>query len=230
MPRITFLAASLALVSAIAVFAQTKPSIGSVELTDAAGDVGTIQTSSNQTYPGFDVVKLQVVSDGKRITVAATLNAAPADFASDVLELYFDVDNSKETGAALLNPEVGGFEFRGQLDACVAFSDASETCAGGSAKPAAKPERRYAIVGLDRFKGASEIDGRQQVVDAQGFAPIKALQTPIVGAVVQASLDYDALKVSPGRTIRLVVRESSAGTSPTGALQGFFPDVLLTLK
>ncbi len=112
--------------------------MGSVELTDAAGDVGPIQTS-NKTYPGFDVVKLSIVSDGKRITVAATLKSPPADFASDAVELYFDIDNSKKTGAALLSPEIGG------------------------------------------------------------FAPAKAPQTPIVGAVVQASLDYDALKVASGK-------------------------------
>ncbi len=142
-------------------------------LTDAAGDVGPIQTS-NKTYPGFDVVKLSIVSDGKRITVAATLKSPPADFASDVVELYFDIDNSKKTGAALLNPEIGGFEFKGQLDACTAFGDSSETRAGGSASAAAKPGRRYSIERLDRFKGASVSDGRQEVVDALGFAPAKA--------------------------------------------------------
>jgi hypothetical protein len=76
-----------------------------------------------------------------------------------------------------------------------------------------------------------ETAGREQLVDSAGFfGTMKAPQTPIVGAVVQASLAYDALKVTSGRTIRIVVRESSAHPTPTGTPQGFFPEVLLTLK
>lgn len=36
--------------------------------------------------------------------------------------------------------------------------------------------------------------------------------------------------VTPRQTIRIVARESSTGTSPTGELLGFFPAVLLPLK
>jgi hypothetical protein len=233
MRRIPLLTACLALTSMIAVFAQTRPSMGSVEFTDAAGDVGLIHIldgGTEKTFPGFDVVTLSIASDGKQITIATTLKSPPAEVASDVVVLYFDLDNSKTTGAALLGSDLGGFEFRGQLPACVELSNSMNSCAGGIATATAKLVRRYAIVSLDRFKGASSTDGVDQVVDSGGFFAMKAPQTPIVGSVVQASLAYDALKVTSGRTIRLVARESSAGASPTGALQGFFPEVLLTLK
>lgn len=234
MHRIPLLTACLTLAAMIAVVAQTKPSMGSVEFTDGAGDVGpilTVGSAGEKTFPGFDVVKLSIVSDGKQITVAATLASPPADVASSAVELYFDVDNVKKTGAALDYTEFGGFEFRASLDACVTLSDSVNSCAGASATPSAKLVRRYAVVSLDRFKGSKETDGREQVVDSAGFfTTIKAPQTPIVGAVVQAALAYDALKVASGRTIRVVIRESSAHPTPTGTPQGFFPEVLLTLK
>lgn len=238
MRRIPFLTACLTFGAMIAAFAQTKPSMGSVEFTDAAGDVGPIRTmttgpsgTTEKTFPGFDVVKLSIMSDGKQITVATTLKSPPAEVASSVVELYFDLDNSKTTGAALDYTPFSGFEFRGSLDACVTLSDSVNSCAGASATPSAKLVRRYAIVSLDRFKGAKESSGREQVVDSAGFfGTMKAPPTPVVGAVVQAALAYDALKVVSGRTIRLVVREGSAHPTPTGTPQGFFPDVLLTLK
>ena len=52
---------------------------------------------------------------------------------------------------------------------------------------------------------------------------------PVSGAVVQATLDYVAMGVKPGQTIRLVVREYCAGKVKS-VPQGFFPDVVLTLK
>ena len=50
---------------------------------------------------------------------------------------------------------------------------------------------------------------------------------PIVGALVEAALDYADLNVKPGQTIRLVVKESSSDSAPDG---GWFPDIILTLK
>ncbi len=47
--------------------------------------------STEKTFPGFDIVKLKIVSDGKQITVVTTLKSPPAEVASDVVELYFDL-------------------------------------------------------------------------------------------------------------------------------------------
>lgn len=228
---VQFLSLGLALAS-ISSSEQTKPTMGSVDLTDAAGDVALIHTSdgaTEKTFPGFDIVKLQIVSDGKQITVVATLKSPPAEVASDAVQLYFDLDNSKKTGATLLGSDLGGFEFIAQLRACVVLSNSMESCAGASATPSAKLVRRYATLTLDRFKGASSTDGVAEVAGGF-FAPMKAPQVPLVGSVVQAPLAYEALKVASGQTIRLVARESAAAASPTGGLQGFFPEVLLTLK
>jgi hypothetical protein len=234
MRRIPLVTASLTLASMIAVFAQTKPSMGSVEFSDVAGDVGPIRTvsgSTEKTFPGFDVVTLSIVSDGKQITFATTLKSPPAEVATRVVEIYVDVDNSTKTGAALDYTPFSGFEFRGLLDACLELSNSTRSCAGASATPTDKLVRRWAVVSLDRFKGAKESDGVEQVVDAAGFfTALKPTPTPILGSVVQAALAYDALKVASGRTIRLVVREGSTHPTPTGTPQGFFPEVLLTLK
>ena len=65
--------------------AETKKALkasGSIELTDPAGDVSAIHSSSGMDYPGNDVVKLSVKSDGKQIAVAATLKNPPGAFAS----------------------------------------------------------------------------------------------------------------------------------------------------
>ena len=172
---------------------------------------------------------MSIASDGKQITVATTLKSPPAEVAASVVELYFDLDNSKKTGATLLGSDLGGFEWIGELRACVVLSDSRESCAGASATATAKLVRRYATLTLDRFKGASSTDGIAEVVGGF-FAPMKAPQAPFEGPVVQATLAYEGLKVASGRTIRILARESSAGASSTGELQGFFPEVLLTLK
>ncbi len=219
----------LLMVTALA--AQSQKAAGSVSLTDPAGDVNPIETSNNRTFPGFDVVKLDVVSDGKEISFAATLKDPPGDFATDVLELYFDTDNLVKTGIVLINPPVGGFEFKGDLRACATYSDSSRTCAGGAMTAAAKVSTRYASAFLFRYKGPTDVDGRIILVDSNAFPPAtEAPQVPIKGTLVQASLLYTSLGVKPGQTIRLVVRESCTYPTRTGMMQGFFPEILLTLK
>src|SRR5439155_11613406 len=81
----------------------------SIELPDAVGDVSPIHTTGKD-YPGLDVVKLSIRSDGSRITVAAMLHEPPGDFASDVVRLYFDTDSNPSTGAQFSFPKIGGFE------------------------------------------------------------------------------------------------------------------------
>lgn len=220
----------VAAVLGVSTLVAQAPSPGRLEFTDPAGDVVPIEVSDGSKYPGFDVVKLVVESGGGHLTVTATLKSPPGPFASDVVELYLDTDNSTKTGATLANPELPGFEYRAQLDACVKFSDSSSTCAGGSATSAAKATAHYAIVRLDRFKGPKEFAGFDPIVDGLGFAPGGAApQTDTTGAVVKATLDYGAVKVKAGRTIRVLARESAAGTSH-GAVQGFFPEARLTLQ
>src|SRR5580765_227251 len=91
------LAAVLALIFALPVasplFAEDAPlpvkkAVGSIELTDPAGDVEPIHSSGDKDYPGYDVVKLALASDGKALAVSATLHDPPGLFASDVLELF----------------------------------------------------------------------------------------------------------------------------------------------
>jgi len=196
---------------------------GRIELDDPAGDVEPIHGSSGD-YPGLDVVHLVIASDGKQIAFAATLKDPPGSFASEVLTIYFDTDDKPETGMQMTFPALGGFEYKADLDACADYSDKSSACVGGSSK--AKPTRHWAGVDLERFKGKGEYD-KDSVVDSMGFPGRKAsAQVPIPGKVVEGAIDYADLKVKPGQTIRILVREVSAG----GNLSSYFPEIHLTLK
>src|SRR5262245_46885276 len=125
-----------------------KKATGSIEFTDPIGDIEPLHSSGDKDYPGFDVVKLTLASDGKTLAISATLHDAPGPFASDVLELLFDTDHQTGTGAQMTFPEIGGFEYRAQLDACIAFSDKSEACVGGTSDAKVKPTAHYAAIDL----------------------------------------------------------------------------------
>jgi hypothetical protein len=221
-----WLAAGAAMLIALSAgAAETKKSTplkaaGSIELTDPAGDVSPIHTSDDVDYPGFDVVKLSVKSDGKQIVVMATLKNPPGPFASNVVELYLDTDNNAKSGTALSFPPIDGIEYLAELSACVDYEGGSSACAGGSKT---KPKSHWAAINLSRYKG-KPFD-KDTVVDSMGFGGSKASpKAPITGNVVQGSVDYSDLKVKPGQTIRLVIKESD------GHDVGLFPEVLLTLK
>ena len=185
--------------SVISLAAQARRATGSIELTDPAGDVVPVEIFNDSvasTQPGLDIIKLSITSDGKQISFAATLAKAPG-VGSGFLELYFDTDRSAKTGVTLLNPEIGGFDLGGKLDACAAYDDSSSSCIGGPMKDKAQVTRRYAMLSLNRYKGKNETDGVERIVEWMGFAPtIRAPEVPIVGTVVQASLDYTSLKVT----------------------------------
>jgi len=202
---------------------EVKKASGKIELTDPAGDVQPIHGSSGD-YPGLDVVGLAIASDGKQITFTATLKDPPGSFASDLLGIYIDTDNQAATGMEMTFPELAGFEYKAELQACADYSDKSSACVGGSTK--AKPTKHWAAIQLDRFKGKGQYD-KETVVDSMGFPGSKAsAQLPITGKVVQGSIDYADLKVKPGQTIRIVVNESGGG----GNLDSYFPEILLKLQ
>jgi hypothetical protein len=208
-----------------------------VELTDPAGDVGQIMTSDGN-FPGLDVVKMAIRSDGKQITFVAMLKEPPGNAASDALRIYIDTDRDPKTGAGLKSPKVGGFEYRADLLACFEFSRPDgargSSCAGGlDAKAKEKITGRFAMASLHKYTGPGEYDADSLVnlsaFPAMGGKPAAraAPRVPLSGSVVQAALDYTDLGVKPGQTIRLVVKESSSDKPPDG---GLFPEILLTLK
>src|SRR5690349_11758567 len=69
----------------------------SIELPDAAGDVSPIH-STDGDYPGLDVIKLSIKTDGKQLVISTTLKDPPGDFASQVVRVYFDTDKNAATG------------------------------------------------------------------------------------------------------------------------------------
>jgi hypothetical protein len=216
-----WLAACTVALIAMSASGETKKAMGSIELTDPAGDVSPIGTSDGVNYPGFDVVKLSVKSDGKQIAFVATLKDPPGPFASRVIELYFDVDNNAKSGTSLSFPPADGFEYTAELSACVDYADGSSACAGGSK---AKPKSHWAAINLSRYKGKMEFD-KDTVVDSMGFMGAKpSAKAPITANIVRGSIDYGDLKVKPGQTIRLLIKESHDKDT------GLFPEVLLTLK
>lgn len=219
---VTMFAAALAL--ACSAHAEVKKAKGSIELSDPTGDVQPI-TTSNGSYPGFDVTKLAIASDGKQIKINATLKDPPGDFASAVLYLYFDTDNDPGSGITLMFFKTkSGFDYKAELDACIKFDNGMRACTGGSGN--AKPVERFAAVNLIRFKGKSEND-KEHVLSALGFPGRKPSQKiPITGKVIQGVIDYQDLKVKPGQTIRILVREACGPSKPSS----LFSEILLTLN
>jgi len=203
-----------------------RKAVGSIEFTDPVGDIEPIH-GSDRDYPGFDVVKMALASDGKALSISATLHDAPGLFASEVLELFFDTDDKAGTGAEMIFPKIGGFEYKAQLDACIDFSDKSSACIGGTSDAKAKATVHYAALDLSHFTGKGPYY-KEDVVDALGFPGRKpSAKTPIgPDLVVRGTIDYADLKVKPGQTIRILVREGSSKTD----LSGYFPEILLTLK
>lgn len=216
----------IACFAAAAAAQEAKPvkGTGAVELKDAAGDMGTISTSDGEE-PSLDVVLLAIKSDGKRITFSATLKDAPGRFATAPVTAYIDADNNAATGAKLGFEGPTGFEYKAELSMCVKYSDGGEACSGAAGN---KPSARYGAVDLAKFKGKSNFDEKETVVDAMGFPGSKAaVKAPMTGMVVEASFEYADIKVKSGQTIRIVAQET--GGSPTDG-DGYFPVVLLTLK
>ncbi|MEO8071377.1 MAG: hypothetical protein ABI652_08235 [Acidobacteriota bacterium] len=213
--------------------ARVTAADGRVELTDPAGDVAQIiyrqsvgsGPEREVPYPGFDVVKLAVTSDGKALTFAATLTAAPAQAAYEVIEFHVDADNNAKTGVTHPDaPALTGLEYYGTLEACLEHPMFGTTCAGTDANPSG----HSAIVTLEKY--GKEWMFKDTLIDLPAAGAVKEpRKTPIAGPVVQAGVDYAALGVKSGQTIRLVVREY--GTPKVrNAAQGFFPEIVLTLK
>jgi hypothetical protein len=213
--------------------ARVTSTDGRVELTDPSGDVQPIVYlqsvgSGPQTeikFPGFDVVKLVVSSDGKAITFAATLTAPPARAAHEVIEFHVDTDNNPKTGVTYPGSKpITGVEYYGTLDACIEHPSFGTTCAttaDGQANFAA-------IVTLEKY--GKEWMFKDRLFDIPAAGTVKEpRKTPVKGPVVEASVDYASMGLKSGQTIRLVAREYSAGKIKE-VEQGFLPEIVLTLK
>jgi hypothetical protein len=196
---------------------RTQKALHAVEWTDPAGDVTRGNTSSG-TRPGFDIVKLGIVSDGTTITVNATLKGPMSgDWGSDVVTLYIDTDNNPATGYKTFWSNIPGFELKASLLACVDYADGAQACVGSMKGAKVKGYHAVATVGkmIDTSGNTDDIVGT-----------FKAVGVPIQGAVVSAKLTYKDLGVKPGQTIRLVARETDGPSDATAD----FPVVRLTLK
>jgi fructose-specific component phosphotransferase system IIB-like protein len=204
----------------------------SVELLDPAGDVKPIVyresvgngPERDVPYPGFDVVKLGIASDGRVLTFTATLSAAPARASYEVLEFYIDADNNARTGISQPSDKrLTGLEYYGTLEDCLVHPTFGTTCAGAEANPMP----HTAMVSIERY--GREWMNKETLLTFPAPTPDKqAAMTPVKGAVVQATLPYSAIGARPGQTIKLFVREACAGAMM--GPDGFFPPIVLTLK
>lgn len=205
---------------------------GSIELTDPAGDVQPIVylesvgdgPEKEVKFPGFDVLKLVVASDGKTLSFAATLKAPPSRAAYEVLEFFVDADNNAKTGITLpFDPRLAGLEYYGTLEDCLEHPSFGTMCAGSEAQPVA----HSAIVTLEKY--GNEWMNKDALISLPAYGTIQeAKKVAVSGALVQASVPYTALGVKPGQTLRLKIREACAGK--LGGPDGFFPDIVLTLR
>jgi hypothetical protein len=217
-----------------ATLAPARIATGSVDLTDPAGDVQPIvylQSVGNgptteAKYPAFDVTKLSIASDGKTLSFAATLAAPPAQAASDVIEFYIDADNNLKTGVTIpFEPrQLSGLEFYGALKVCLERDLFGTTCTGADKQPLG----HSAIATIEKY--GKEWMFKDTLVGWPAAGTVKKpVVSPIKGAVIQAGADYGVLGVKSGQTIRLVVREACAG-KVNNVTQGYFPEIVLTLK
>jgi len=203
----------------------------SIELTDAAGDVKA-RDIMGTSYAALDVVKLSLASDGARLTVTATLKDAPGAYASDPVGIMIDADNNAKTGWVTSEDEEGadpaessnGFDYMAKLSACVDYDNNSSSCGGASGK---KATGHWAAVNLQRLSMAGGEMKQDTIVDSMGMGGPASKRAPITGTVVSGAFDYADLKVKPGQTIRLQIREEGGEVEEDDAL---FPVVLLTLK
>jgi hypothetical protein len=221
---ITLAVLTAALALAISASAEIKKAKGGIELKDATGDVNPINTSGG-TYPGLDVEKVKINSDGKTLTFSVTLKDPPGNFASSVIEVFFDTDNNPKTGAAsMFYKDKTGFNYKGHVDSCIKFDNGMTACTGGSSK--AKPVERFSAMGLYELTGKNDAQ-KKEVVSAMGFpGKKKGKKIPVKGKVITGVLDYEDLKVKPGQTIRILMRESCGPIKATS----LFPEVALTLN
>ena len=206
---------------------------GRVELADPAGDVQPIiyresvgtGPEKEVPYPGFDVVKLAVGSDGKALTFSATLTAPPHRAAYEVIEFYVDTDNNRKTGVT--HPDaaaLAGVEFYGTLEVCLEHQTFGTMCAGTEPKPSVFS----AVVTLEKF--GKDWMFKNDLISWPASGTVKPpVKTPVKGPVVESTVDYASMGLKPGQTIRLIMREYCVAKIKNVA-QGFFPDVILTLK
>lgn len=187
-----------------------------VKLADPAGDVHPITSSSDEEYPGLDVVELALSSDGADLIVTATLKEKLDRFASTALELLIDTDDDVDTGGKPILLEVGGFERQVELNSCLEYTNGNSACIGGFD---AEVKKHYAVATVQRYTGEGYTTER--VVGSFDARPF-----PSDGKVVSAKVKYGDLGVKPGQTVRIVAREGSAGSGP----EAYFPDVLLKLR
>ncbi len=197
--------------------AKGEKAMHAVEWTRPAGNVRPHNTSDG-AVPGFDVVKLALSSDGAKLTMTATLKGPMSgDFASDVVQVYFDTDNNPKTGAETFWSKKPGFELLAKLMACIQYENGGSACSGGLT--GAKVKGYYAVATLGRFK--ADPSNPEMVID-----PFHAPAVPSHGAVLSASLGYKDLGVKSGQAIRIVARPSDGPFDATAD----FPEVVLTLK
>ena len=128
-------------------------------------------------YPGFDVVKLVVSSDGKAITFAATLTAPPANAAHEVIEFHIDADNNPKTGVT--HPDsrlLTGVEFYGTLEACLESASFGTSCAGTDERPIG----HTGVVTLEKY--GRDWPFKDALIDLPAAGKVKEPQkTPIKG-------------------------------------------------
>lgn len=192
--------------------AQPKKVTGQATLDAPTGAVQAMQTSDGEV-PGRDVAKLLFDSDGKDLTVAATLTSdLSGTFATDLVQVYVDRDNDAATGGEATWGVEKGFEDEVELLICVEYESGAEACSGGAGGKAAA---YYAVA---RVTDVASGNAAKSVFDLP--------KTPIEGKTVTAKVPYSDLGVKSGQTVRVYARKSSGPYDETS----FYPAILLTLK
>ena len=170
------------------------------------------------------VTNLAVFSDGKQVTIKATLKEVPKSEGSNVINIYLDTDNNSATGMQIGGDMPGGFEYMARLETCIDYGSNAYVCGNGNIN--GEPTRQWAGITLDRFEGNSE--HKQSIIQIAGMGDDKvSARVPIAGNIAQGSISYGDLKVKHGQMLRIVMT-TYHGWDPKP--EDFFPEIHLKLQ
>lgn len=196
--------------------AEMKKAKHMLEIDDPADDV------RSGDHPGKDVVKVILSTDGKNLDIAVMLKKdakfyLDGHMAGDVVVVYLDTDNNKETGGKPFRHLSPGFEYFIKVGACIEYEGGGTACSG--ALTGSKATNFFSTYALYKY---TEDNKKERISEPFNW---KDRGKDIKSNRIEVSLSYSKLNLSPGQSIRISIEEKDANFK-----NRYMPDVLLTLK
>ena len=162
---------------------------------------------------------ITVTSDGKHIIFVFDTGQDIKQFlgrgyAHTIVEVYFDTDLNRATGGKPWGSNIGGFDFRSYIFACIAHAG-GHVCDGGIGK--AIITKYFSDYTSDFWNSAEEsFDGNYPLRWEGGRGKID-------GQKITTKIPYAEIKGNSGQTVRININPADPQSSK-------YPEALLTLK